>query len=179
MLIKKTFQGEIPENKIVNARSQSLTDTYSCDYINNNSGDALPINSVVYYSGSTVPEGYTQVADPSVDTYSTTEQTTNKVWIDGRPVYRRTFTGSTGNGSYTVMTTDYYNSAITIINSYGSLGTTSGRVPLNSYVNSNWATGLFIHNEELQIYHGSSCRNGSYVVTIEFVKESDIIQGGE
>ena len=34
MRIKKTFQGSIPENKIVNAQSNSQTDTYSCDYIN-------------------------------------------------------------------------------------------------------------------------------------------------
>ena len=36
MRIKKTFQGELPENKIVNIESNSQTDTYSCDYINNN-----------------------------------------------------------------------------------------------------------------------------------------------
>lgn len=38
MKIKKTFQGSIPENKIVNTQSDSQTDTYSCDYINNNVG---------------------------------------------------------------------------------------------------------------------------------------------
>lgn len=35
MKIKKTYQGELPENKIVNTSSTSQTDTYSCDYINN------------------------------------------------------------------------------------------------------------------------------------------------
>ena len=34
MKIKKTFQGELPENKILNTESSSQTDTYSCDYIN-------------------------------------------------------------------------------------------------------------------------------------------------
>lgn len=34
MRIKKTFQGALPENKIVNTQSDSQTDTYSCDYIN-------------------------------------------------------------------------------------------------------------------------------------------------
>lgn len=37
MKIKKTFQGVIPENKILNAESTSQTDTYSCDYINSTS----------------------------------------------------------------------------------------------------------------------------------------------
>lgn len=34
MYIKKMFQGEIPENKVVNGYSTSQTDTYSCNYIN-------------------------------------------------------------------------------------------------------------------------------------------------
>lgn len=35
MRIRKTFQGEIPENKIVNMKSNSQTDAYSCDFANN------------------------------------------------------------------------------------------------------------------------------------------------
>lgn len=35
MKIKKTFQGTVPENKILNTYSNSKTDVYSCDYINN------------------------------------------------------------------------------------------------------------------------------------------------
>lgn len=35
MKIKKIYQGELPENKILNAQSTSQTDTYSCEYINN------------------------------------------------------------------------------------------------------------------------------------------------
>lgn len=34
MKIKKIYQGELPENKILNAQSTSQTDTYSCEYIN-------------------------------------------------------------------------------------------------------------------------------------------------
>lgn len=34
MKIKKTFQGSLPENKILNTQSNSQTDTYSCDYLN-------------------------------------------------------------------------------------------------------------------------------------------------
>lgn len=35
MRIKKMYQGNLPENKILNTESTSQTDTYSCDYINN------------------------------------------------------------------------------------------------------------------------------------------------
>ena len=34
MKIRKTYQGSVPENKILNNYSESQTDVYSCDYIN-------------------------------------------------------------------------------------------------------------------------------------------------
>lgn len=34
MKIKKMYQGNVPENKILNTYSESQTDVYSCDYIN-------------------------------------------------------------------------------------------------------------------------------------------------
>jgi hypothetical protein len=34
MKIKKTFQGELPENRVVNAKSNSATDAYSANYLN-------------------------------------------------------------------------------------------------------------------------------------------------
>ena len=50
-------------NKILDSYSTSNTSTYSCNYINNNSG--------------------------GTEVYSTTETLTNKVWIDGKPIYRK------------------------------------------------------------------------------------------
>ena len=63
MKIKKIYQGELPENKILNAQSTSQTDTYSCDYINN-------LQSNVY----------------------STEEIRVGTWIDGKPIYRKSFT---------------------------------------------------------------------------------------
>lgn len=57
--LKKTFQGTLLDNKIVNTYSESQTDTYSCDYINKNTS------------------------------YSTSETNTRKTWIDGKPIYRK------------------------------------------------------------------------------------------
>lgn len=36
MKIKKIYQGTVPENKILNTHTDSQTDVYSCDYINDN-----------------------------------------------------------------------------------------------------------------------------------------------
>ena len=35
MKIKKTYNGVVPNGKVLNKNSSSVTDTYSCDYINN------------------------------------------------------------------------------------------------------------------------------------------------
>lgn len=34
MKIKKTYQGVVPNGKVLNSKSNSTTDTYSCDYLN-------------------------------------------------------------------------------------------------------------------------------------------------
>ena len=49
--------------------------------------DTLPVGTEVDYDGSTVPSGWTQVADPN--TYSTDEVKIG-TWINGKPLYRKT-----------------------------------------------------------------------------------------
>lgn len=65
-------------------------------------GDTLPIGTVVDYDGDVVPYGYEKVDDPNV--YSTEEVKTNKVWIDGKPVYRKVINDTTNRaiGSYNI-----------------------------------------------------------------------------
>lgn len=72
MKIKKKFQGALPSNKILNIKSNSQIDTYSCDYINKNK-----------------------------ENYSTEEQVIG-TWIDGKPLYRKVINISSthGNGDY-------------------------------------------------------------------------------
>lgn len=51
MRIKKTFQGSLPENTVVNTQSDSQTNAYSCDYINDN----VKSNFVRLWTGSMTP----------------------------------------------------------------------------------------------------------------------------
>lgn len=55
MRIKKMYQGQLPENKIVNTKSNSQTDTYSCDYINDTT---YPIGCIYVSSDNTNPSSY-------------------------------------------------------------------------------------------------------------------------
>lgn len=46
--IRKEYQGSIPTNKVLNTQTDSTTDTYSCDYINN-------LGIPVVHTGTTEP----------------------------------------------------------------------------------------------------------------------------
>lgn len=64
--IRKTFQGSIPESKILNSESNSQTDTYSCDYINSINVDELPVGTRIEYNGTEIPDGWEEVEVPEV-----------------------------------------------------------------------------------------------------------------
>lgn len=52
MRIKKTFQGNLPENTVVNTQSNSQTNAYSCNYINNLKRNYnIPIYSQLMFFG--------------------------------------------------------------------------------------------------------------------------------
>jgi hypothetical protein len=104
--------------------------------------------------------------------YSTSEQV---IGIDenGKPIYKRSFSGTTRDYEFTTFTSDYNTNSITIRKAYGSIQTTNGGVAIGGYVNSNYFAGLFIHSEELQIYYGASLRKANYNITIEFTKKTD------
>ena len=79
MKIRKKYQGVLPDNKIVNTESNSQTDTYSCDYINNmtfpgggGNLDELPVGTVIHFDGEEIPEGWSEIESDDVDVVNTT-----------------------------------------------------------------------------------------------------------
>lgn len=67
MRIQKKFQGKIPENKILNMFSKSLTDTYSCDFINNVIGTG---EITVVEQDPTVPEFIKNLTQDDIDRWN-------------------------------------------------------------------------------------------------------------
>jgi hypothetical protein len=65
--------------------SQSIVGSGNVDFY----GKELPIGTEVDYDGSTAPTGWQQIDDQ--DVYSTSEIKTNKVWLDGKPIYKKTY----------------------------------------------------------------------------------------
>lgn len=117
--------------KIKTTETTSDTDTYSCNYIN----------------------------DIAEDVYSTSETKTNKVWTDGKPIYRKVIsftTPSTNNSDFTIGSLSNVDEVISLKgivdnglpipcdwnNTYSiairfSSGTITGRLVWDSYINKN------------------------------------------
>lgn len=54
-------------------------------------GETLPVGTELDFDGVSqdIPTGWEEIDNP--DSYSTSEVKTNKVWIDGKPIYRKVF----------------------------------------------------------------------------------------
>lgn len=85
MKIKKVYQGELPENKILNAQSTSQTDTYSCEYINGlgtkNYIQAALNSNVTLESATAGESGTTQIQFNKITKSGTMFEITNEYGI--------------------------------------------------------------------------------------------------
>ncbi len=147
MKIKKTFQGTIPENKILNSNSTSQTDTYSCEKIN----------------------------EMTEEIYSTEEQIIGK-WIDGKPIYRKVFTGTTNGSNNTIIAKTTLN-IDKLINSNGIMYNSGVQINIGkseSIGNTNGNTRVWINNENVVFTVGSDLTIGfSYIAVLEYTKTTD------
>ena len=108
------------------------------------------------------------------DVYSTTETLTNKVWIDGKPIYRKTYTGNAVKSNKVILE----NSAPIdkIISVYGS----STSAYDWRWIIPNIASGYEITcrmtttTHELQLSFGSNyTTSDTFVVSVEYTKTTD------
>ena len=104
--------------------------------------------------------------------YSTSEQVIGTD-ENGKPIYKRSFSGITKDFDFTTITTAYNTNSIIIRKVYGSIQATNGGIAIGGYVNSNYFAGLFIHHSELQLYYGAALKKANYNITIEFTKTTD------
>ena len=107
--------------------------------------------------------------------YLTTEVNTGKTWIDGKPIYRKVYTGTySGSGIINISTPDLEN----IINSYGYIKSKydNRHVPIPSIfiTDSNYNDGIsYFPNNKIEIRVGGAFSNISdYVLVVEYIKSS-------
>lgn len=146
MRIKKISQTTTTQAQISDGYSESKIDGYSCNYINN----------------------------ITKEVYSTTEVKTNKVWIDGKPIYRKIFEGTANiqqSGSSQPIT-NLPSDSETIINLYGYF-------KWSSYLQTFpivWGTSscsLRVVGKSIQYFSNFGIGTGTYIIISEYTKTTD------
>lgn len=107
----------------------------------------------------------------SIPDYSTTETATGQKWIDGRDIYAKTYTGSITT-NYQTIDADF-NGQNEIIKADAYVSTDAGGMS-NGYISSNWCCAVSYNTSQfLNIYTGSGLSEGTYKVTVYYVKPAE------
>ena len=146
---------EIPE---INDEIVSSEDTWSSQKI---SGEINAVNTAI--------------------NYSTSEVKTNDTWIDGKPIYQRTYVGKTiKNGTATIGTIENYAIIIKTEGMSRANATVEWWIPMNAFysVNANQAQYSFsqcrINANNVEVYTGNNgYDNADCYVTVVYTKTTD------
>lgn len=110
--------------------------------------------------------------------YSSTETKTNEVWIDGRPIYRKTFTLNIGTATtfsqaHGITISNVSNIWVDIGNSF--FATTSVSQSIGHYSSSDDYSRIYLTGSSINCGFGSvySTIAKTAYITIKYVKESD------
>lgn len=151
--------------------------------------DTLPVGTEVDYDGETVPSGWTEVTDPN--TYSTDEVRIG-TWIDGKPLYRITITGTlnTTNGAwkdFPLFTANYIDNVVSMIGmiKIGSSNNAFWSIPFTRVTDSSFSNREYAYmnynkstaNFSIVAYHPNGYANvysgKTFFATIEYTKTTD------
>lgn len=135
--------------------------------------DMQALESNVSTNTSNISTNATDIEN--LQTYSTSEVNTGKVWINNKPIYRKVFIGTTSSSTtYNIISTEINSSSCLIINSYGSIFSQSGEsITINSYSNANWYSGIYYRNTDTQLLFSDSAKGKNYYVVLEYTKTTD------
>ena len=146
MKIIKKYSGVVPNGKVLNSRSQSLNDTYSCDYLNEQ------LNNEIY----------------------STEEVRIGTWL-GKPLYRKVIDfGALPNTTNKQVNNNVTNIS-TVVRAYGyaTNGTNYFPIPFAN-TTANQSITLVAHKTNVEITTGidRSAYSTCYI-TIEYTKTTD------
>lgn len=130
----------------------------------------IPTNSVIGYDGSTIPSGFEETDGPN--DYSTTEKVIGK-WIDGKPLYRKVFTGTTPNNGGVLNVPTGVSDIGTKFIEYGFV-LKDANPGLNSfpYESGLWTTDIV--RTDVRVMNGSSSLNNTtFYISIKYTKTTD------
>lgn len=113
----------------------------------------------------------TKVAGGGQEIYSTTEVKTNKVWIDGKPIYRKVFEINNPTDNTTFI------SNVNVISGTILNYRANNQYAVNLAVNSDAAVQsgayVFVVNNEAKIYNRGTIPATKVVIILEYTKTTD------
>ncbi len=127
----------------------------------------MKINKDLIISGTNMTLGDTAYKD----TYSTTETKTNKIWIDGRPIYRKVITGNLSQAQWNHGIT--FDTIVSIegifinANSGNTFNIPSTRPDFPGY-----QVGIFVNHTSISLARATEAQSADMVfyVVLEYVK---------
>lgn len=108
------------------------------------------------------------------DVYSTNEVKTNKVWIDGKPIYRKVFSNisiTTGTGKY--FATGLTNVNIIKLEGILNYSSASQYITIPSYYSSTIYITANYHYGQNRIFYDSGTFSGTAIFILEYTKTTD------
>lgn len=104
--------------------------------------------------------------------YSTSEVKTNKVWVDGEPIYRKVLTGKLGsmNNWNNIYAGNF--KTITSIHGYFQAGNEFYMMP-RSYNNQEIAFYWRSNGNLYEMHNYDYCNNKDYIIVLEYTKTTD------
>jgi hypothetical protein len=102
-----------------------------------------------------------------IDSYSTSEVDTGKLWIDGKRIYRKVFTGITGTQNATVDTAHSL-SVSTMIACFGNWPSSGTTIPI--YQSSTAFITVRANATNISVSVGSGVASGTATVVLEYTK---------
>lgn len=163
------------------------------------------VDTRTYLDVPTIYDNVTQMVQDAIDSiedgsafalkanmvYSTNEVDTGQVWIDGKPIYRKTFSGGTLNGLLGIDISDlsidniFFDLVHSSFNWRSSVSSSTRWAPLMQTSVSNGATSepnvgfyqaeIYTNNPKTKLYfnYGKNMVVNSYIITIEYTKTTD------
>ncbi len=116
-------------------------------------------------------ENYTDSAITEKTQYSTTE-TAVGTWVDGKTLYRRTFTGTLNNAVSTPITSDksVLIPNVTPVKAEGILSLNRQAINIGSYLNGNFYSGIYWTDSNIVIYNSSNLYGFEYRLIVYYTK---------
>lgn len=134
-------------------------------------GDPVPINAIMEYSGSSVPDGYEVVSDPD---YSTSETKTGAFWIDNKPIYRKVLTNITTPSSADSWNTRASISNVdTLVKLDGFFFGGDGRKMSINHPEPSYYMCTSFKNGNIEMKTASNWTNKDCIIIVEYTKTTD------